>query len=408
MSSTIGLQSKHYFIIFLLFMSHCLADLTQETIYLTWQRNPSTTMTIQWISLKQDSPSQVSYRLKKEGSNFIKIQDEVIPFPRASKYFIYRVELQNLLPDTEKEYQFITAPLSLTKEFQFVVGGDMYHDGIQFMEKTCRQAAQTNPLFALIGGDIAYAVKSRYLPIQKTERWIEWVKARHANMITSNGRLIPVIAAVGNHDVTGQYDQTPAQAAAFSALFPMPGKQIYNALDFGSYLSIFILDSGHANPIIGRQANWLQSALEMRQHMTHRFAIYHVPAYPSGRHFQNKQSIAIRYAWVPIFEKKGIQAVFEHHDHIYKRTYPLLRNRIHAQGIVYIGDGGWGVEKLRSPRSTRPYLAKVASVRHFIAVTLTPLQQHFKCISDEGIIIDEYLQPTNRRSLTKELELTPS
>lgn len=31
------------------------ADLAQETIYLTWQKSPSTTMTIQWVSSFQEN-----------------------------------------------------------------------------------------------------------------------------------------------------------------------------------------------------------------------------------------------------------------------------------------------------------------------------------------------------------------
>ena len=81
-------------------------------------------------------------------------------------------------------------------------------------------------------------------------------------MVTPQGYLVPVVAALGNHDLIGHFDQTPAQAAIFSALFPMPEKNIYNVLDFNSYLSIFILDSGHANPIGGQQASWLRTALK--------------------------------------------------------------------------------------------------------------------------------------------------
>lgn len=389
----------------LLFLAcYCCADLPQETIYLTWQQSPSTTMTIQWISSFEEKQSCVNYRPLKANEEWLKAAGEIHPFPQASQYCIHRVELKNLRPNTEyifrvfpyvEEYRFLTAPSSLEKELRFVVGGDMYHDGISLLAKTCQKAAQTNPAFALVGGDIAYSVTSRYSLFQITERWIDWIKVWHAYMVTPEGHLIPVIAAIGNHDLIGHYDQTPAQAAIFSTLFPMPGKRIYNVLDFDSYLSVFILDSGHANSIPGPQTNWLRTVLEERQQATHRFAIYHVPAYPSIRNFQNPQSVAIRNAWVPLFEKKGIQVAFEHHDHAYKRTHPLLKGRIHPEGVVYLGDGGWGVEKPRSIRIKRFYLAKFIPVRHFIAVTLTPYQQQFKCINDQGIVLDEYVQSVN-------------
>lgn len=391
--------TRHYLIICLLLLtSSAWAELSQETIYLTWQRSPATTMTVQWISFSADKETFLAYRLKEGKGDWLKAAGETLPFPSTSEYLIHRVELEQLTPNTEyifkvlpegREYQFLTAPSHLT-QLHFVVGGDMYHDSIQLMENTCKEAAQANPLFALIGGDIAYAVQSIYFPLQKIERWLTWVKTWHATMVTPQGNLVPVIPAIGNHDLIGQFDQTPLQAAVFSALFPMPGKQIYNVLDFNDYLSVFILDSGHANPISGKQTNWLSRVLEERQQTIHRLALYHVPAYPSVRSFRNKESLAIRHSWVPLFEKGGIQTAFEHHDHAYKRTYLLLKDRIDPQGILYIGDGCWGVEKPRILRSRYFYLAKFAPLRHFIKVILTPDAQIFTSISDQGKVIDEY------------------
>lgn len=391
--------------------SNCWADLAQETIYLTWKQSPATTMTIQWISLSRDKQSVVNYKFRNSDNDWEKITGDVLGFPQASQYLIHTVELKNLRPDTEyvfkvlpykEEYHFLTAPAQLEKELKFVVGGDMYHDDISFLIKTCQRAAQTSPLFALIGGDIAYAVKSQLIGLQRIDRWIDWIKAWHKYMVTPQGDLIPVICAIGNHDLNGGFDQTPTQAAIFSTLFPMPGKQVYNILDFNPYLTVFILDSGHANPIAGRQTDWLRSTLRERQQMTHRIAIYHVPGYPSVRDFKNKYSTAIRTSWVPLFEQWGVQAVFENHDHVYKRTYPLLKDQPHPEGIVYLGDGGWGVEKPRTLRWKSPYIAKFSSVRHFIFVTLTSTKQQFKCINDQGQVLDEYTQSIKRNKPLKE------
>jgi hypothetical protein len=81
----------------------------------------------------------------------------------------------------------------------------------------------------------------------------------------------------------------------------------------------------------------------------------------------------IRQHWVPLFERFGLNVAFEHHEHAYKRTHLLLQGSPHPAGILYLGDGSWGVEKPRKPKSPseRPYLAKSASTRHFILVELT-------------------------------------
>ena len=136
------------------------SDLSQETIYLTWQRSPSTTMTIQWVSSPQEKESIVTYRTVKENEDWLMMRGESFPFPQSPRYLIHRVELKNLQPDTEyffkiapspNKYQFLTAPAQWVKELKFVVGGDMYHEAMPFMAKTCCKAQRFRP-YCCLGG----------------------------------------------------------------------------------------------------------------------------------------------------------------------------------------------------------------------------------------------------------------
>lgn len=386
---------------FLLLSSTAAADLVSDTIYLTWQRDPTTTMTIQWVSLPEQNSSLIHYRAEGD-PDWQTVEGSLFPMPQGPLYVVHRVELTHLIPQTvyqfqieENTYLFRTMPAQLTSPIRFVIGGDMYHDGIEFMKETSRQAAKTDPDFAVIGGDIAYAVGGGIQETEKVKRWIEWIQAWHECMITPERRLIPVIAAIGNHDLNGQFGQTPEQALLFSTLFPMPGKQIYNVLDFDSYLSLFLLDSGHANPINGAQTDWLKNSLQKRQNIPTKLAIYHVPAYPSIRPFYGKYSLLIRRHWVPLFEQYGIHLAFEHHDHAYKRTHPLLNNRVNPKGIIYLGDGAWGVEQPRHPRFMRKlfYIDQFSSTRHFILFTLDQNGQQIKSISSQGQVLDAFSRP---------------
>lgn len=409
MTSTRNIFCRFFFT-FLYLVLPCLADLPNETVYLTWQQSPTTTMTIQWISLSDQTQNRIIYR-KKDEVEWKAIAGNYYRFPQTLEYLIHRVELQSLKPGSEyifrlnsdsQEYKFRTMPLQMDEGgVRFVVGGDMYHDGIDLVSATNRQAAKFNPSFAIAGGDIAYASSSIVSKPQNISRWIKWVKTWHKDMVTDSGNLIPVIAVVGNHDVSGNYNQTPAQARIFTLLFPMPGPQVFNALDFGSYLSLFLMDSGHANPIEGKQTEWLSETLQQRQKVTHRLAAYHVPAYSSVRSFNQRISVDIRRFWVPLFEKGGIQAVFEHHDHAYKRTYPLLNNQIHPSGIIYLGDGAWGIAKPRNVKARhrkRFYIAKFIPKRHFIGVVLQKDRQSFFSIDPQGLLLDE---------LVKKLDIYP-
>jgi hypothetical protein len=62
----------------------------------------------------------------------------------------------------------------------------------------------------------------------------------------------------------------------------MTGYQGNNVLDFGSYLSIILLDSQHTHPIEGAQTHWLFHTLEKRQHIPHKFALYQGSEYGIG------------------------------------------------------------------------------------------------------------------------------
>ncbi len=374
-------------------------------LYLTWQRSPQTTMTIQWIT-SLDRPQDVVEYQASGSEAWQKAQGNHIRMPDGHSFLIHRVELTNLTPETEYkfrtgfdafEYKFHTLANELKTPLLFAAGGDIYHDDISYVEQMNKTIAQQNPEFVLVGGDIAYSFPHRWFWFPESlQRWLNWLMTWKKTMITTDGRLIPMLTTIGNHDVKGFYNQTPAQAPFFYALFAMPGPQGYNVLDLGSYLSIFILDSGHTHPIDGEQQQWLQRVMAERKGIPHKFALYHVPAYPSVRHFDFYQSSQIRKYWVPIFENYGLTAAFEHHDHAYKRTFPILNGKVEKNGVVYLGDGGWGIAEPRQPKAPSQtwYLAKTSQSRNVMLVTLFPGNKRlFRSIDPLGQTIDEYSQP---------------
>lgn len=270
----------------------------------------------------------------------------------------------------------------------------MYHDTIAPLEETQREAAATNPSFALLGGDIAYSAPKLPIFHEDAERWIHWLQAWKETMVTPDGCLIPMLITIGNHDVIGRYGKSPSSAAFFYSLFVAPEEKSYFAIDFDHYMSIFVLDSGHTNSISGEQRDWLYNALSARSSIPHKFALYHVPAYPAVRSPKGPISSEIRNQWVPLFDLFGLTAAFENHDHIYKRSYPMRNNTIdEKKGVLYLGDGAWGVETPRKEKSNHRhnYLAKVVSARHFILVTILPDNTiRYQAIESNGTIIDNY------------------
>lgn len=384
---------------FLLLKIALLLSEEPVAVYLTFQQSPHAAMTLQWITPLAEAKGSVQFK-SADAKLWDLAYSSFQPLPNEMPYGLHRLELTGLKPDSEyifrignekKEYKFLTLPDKLTAPITFVEGGDVYHDGRELYEKINRLAASKSPRFVLWGGDLAYASNRYFLSWEKGNRWIELLSGWSETMITPDGHLIPILVALGNHDVTGRFDETPDKAPFFYTLFPTPG---YQVVDVGDYLSIFILDSGHTHPIEGKQTEWLEEQLARRSSVPLKFACYHVPAFPSVRSYTNKRSSVVRQNWPPLFEKHKVIAAFEHHEHAYKRTHPILKTKASSNGVVYFGDGCWGVEKVRKPRpSSRSwYLAKTSDERHFIMVTLFPEKVHYQAINDAGAVIDEYSQ----------------
>ena len=374
-------------------------------LLLTWQRDPATTMTIDWHSLNEDARGNVLQYRAEGAEEWSSAEAAAHPFPYAERT-VHRVELTGLSADTMHEFRcgedgrvlkFRTMQAELKRPIRFAEGGDTRHKQ-EWMEKTNRAAMAYEPDFMVWGGDFAYEDGRP----DKFGLVIEFFDAIKNTLITAEGRVVPVIGCIGNHEVfmgtfrahldfIGDNASRERVAPYFYALFAFPGHPGYNVLDFGDYLSFVALDTEHTAPVAG-QVDWLEETLAKRSEVPHVFPVYHVPAFPSNRSYDGPVSASIREHWVPLFEKHGVGVAFEHHDHAYKRTRQIRGGAaVDDGGIVYFGDGAWGV-------STRDvhlvdetwYLARAESKRHAIIVTLDGDKRSFITVDEDGTVIDTY------------------
>ena len=381
-------------------------------VYLTWRQDPTSTMVVNWMDNDSRGPDHVMYRRSAlpRGSRWILARGFKHKFADDKKRIIHHVELQGLNPDTEYVFtigsrgparggsylKFRTLPKLMPSDFRFVTGGDMMHDRKK-VDDMNQRAAKLNPWFALLGGDLAYADANK----KNVSNWEDWLESWMSNCVRKNdGCLIPMVVAIGNHEVAGGTGKKPKDAKYFYSLFPMPSKRSFYVLDIGNYLSLVVLDSDLTERIEGEQAIWLEQSLSQRSRkVPHVFACYHKPAYgtakpPSGTKDSSKDPLAqkiIKY-WCPLFDKYNVTAVFENDHHTYKRTHPLRGNRIDRdRGIVYLGDGCWGVDTRDVPKTDEVwYLAKAESKRHLICVTIRNGKPDYVAYEANGKVIDRH------------------
>jgi hypothetical protein len=367
-----------------------------SALYLQWQRDPTTTMTIHWHTVGENM-SEVFFRTVG-ATNWQYATGEARRFVGTDRT-VRVVELTGLKPATDYEFcfyqgervfKFRTMPKDLTQPVRFITGGDVYHQ-MDWMSDATVRAAKFDPAFIVFGGDLAYAHGGTN--DEKFERWFDYFASWKTNAVAPDGRLIPMLVAIGNHEVKDSYRQPADKAASFYTVFSSPGPQGYTALDFGKYLSLFLLDSDHTQTIAGEQTAWLAKNLAARKKIPHVFPIYHTPGYPGFREDTGKQAIEVRTHWSPLFDKYGVKLVFENHDHCFKRTFPLRAGKIDPKGTIYLGDGAWGVE-VRKPDVSKPkwYIERSEGVRHFYVVTLFPESRHVVAVNEDGQIFDEVYQ----------------
>lgn len=356
-------------------------------------------MTIHWHT-ESEARTELNWR-KAAATNWARAVGSAQPL-RGTKRWVHTVELTGLTAATDYEFQFDakgkahkfrTMPAELRQPIRFVAGGDVYHEK-QWMERMTTLAARMDPAFIVFGGDLAYAHGGTNE--ENFQRWFDYFASWKKCAVAPDGRLIPMLVTIGNHEVKGSYRQPLERARSFYTVFSSPGPQGYQCLDFGNYLSLLLLDSDHTHTIAGEQADWLGRQLAGRSSVPHVIPVYHTPGYPGYRPDTEPQASEVRKHWSPLFDQYGVKLAFENHDHCFKRTFPLRDGKVDPLGTVYLGDGAWGVE-LRKPDATKPkwYLAKSGDIRHFYLVTLYSDARHVLAINEGGQIFDEVYQRVN-------------
>ncbi len=347
-----------------------------DQIVLTWQQDPTTTMTVTWRTGEFGGAQSLRYSTSKNApaSSWERIEAVSFTFDET-KSWLHTAELTGLKPDTDyhvviehpvapEHFFFRTIPSQRNREIVFLAGGDSRTQQ-NIRREMNRMAAEKNPDFIVFSGDFING------PLNEND-WNEWFDDWHELLISEEGQRFPIVPAIGNHEVKGGYLQPRENAPFFFNRFITPEPRNHYVLDFGPDLAVITLDSDHVTPV-DKQTHWLDSTLYTLADKTWKIVQYHVPAWPSVRSINDEIPTRIRENWVPLFEKHNVNLVHEAHDHALKKTVPIRNNQKDTiAGIVYIGDGSWGapLKETKNP-DDHWYLEEAASVYHFWKITLS-------------------------------------
>jgi 3',5'-cyclic AMP phosphodiesterase CpdA len=183
---------------------------------------------------------------------------------------------------------------------------------------------------------------------------------------------VPPFAVLGNHDV--KRDHAAGQVAALG----MPGR--WWAHDFGDVLLIGLDSNLAGDPT---QQAWLADSLAAATERW-RIVVLHHPPYSAG--YQGSD-LAVRRAFVPLFERYGVQLVVSGHDHDYQRSTPI-------DGVTYVVTGGAAGTR-RTGEDT--FTAVSFSRHHFVELAVFDDRLVIRAVNQDRRVADEaVLHPTTR------------
>lgn len=254
---------------------------------------------------------------------------------------------------------------------RFALYGDD-RDGHDIHRKICGLIAAEHPDFVLNTGDL---VKRGSEP----DLWkiFDDITAP----LRKQTEYIPVR---GNHDFGDDAFET-----RFKLPVAAPGAT-YFAFNRGSchFIGLDIDEHTEYGPD-SAQYKWLVGDLDASKgKYKHTFVFFHVPPYSIGRHGSD---LSVRSALCPLFEKYGVDAVLNGHDHNYYRT---TRN-----GIAYIVSGGGGAPLYDTDPSKGAIDGdKWEKVNHYVMFDVSGDSVRAKVVRVDGSVLEEFALPTKLAS----------
>jgi hypothetical protein len=350
-----SMMVRYFAVLSVLLLTAGRASAGVERIRLVWNDSPATTMVVAWDQVSGEDPV-VKFDIVDRGEDadayrFERSPTRVEPYRGMSNHF---AKLEDLLPDTayyfvihdsegvSERLWFRTGP-SLNVPFTFVAGGDTKTtpDLVDRARWSHRMVAKLRPLFAVFDGDFCSDGAS-------DDAWRLWLSDWSAYSRTSDGRMIPLVPVVGNHEAP--------DLAVVHKLFDAPYQDndmsaIYYSLDFGEgLLHLSILNS--EVEVGGFQRIWLEHDLSAHNGVQFAAAAYHKAIRP---HNTAKSDQDRQYdEWAGLFYDFGVDLAIEADSHLHKITFPIrptdevgsaegyLRDDLF--GTVYVGEGSWGAQ----------------------------------------------------------------
>jgi hypothetical protein len=375
-----------------------------EHLRLVWHENPQTESTIVWDSRTETKTDRVEL-WERGSSDVVTFQatpsekyieskkhrdskrNKAKEFQFKGELFFRHVKIKGLKPSTTYElkaysdddvsrtYHFVTAPED-ERRFKLLYVGDS-RTRVDVAEKISSQMADmahedASIIATIHGGDFANT------PVLND--WFPWLAAWDRTTHQGTGKLMPIIPVVGNHEF---FTMSPmfGQAYGFSGY---KGVDYIYSCRLAPHFRIAVLNSEMETS--GAQEEMAKDIFEQykKEKVTFQLVAFHRPVYPAVKKAGRLKRL------VPMFEKYNIDLVLESDGHNIKRTVPIREEKMHPEGVVYLGEGGYGAPQ-RQPKDLwylkSPGFASKGD--HMMTLDVYPDRIDYKTVGIDDEVIDE-------------------
>lgn len=185
-------------------------------------------------------------------------------------------------------------------------------------------------------------------------------------------RSVPLYPALGNHD---------NDAPQYFDAFVLPGNERYYSFDYGS-AHFIVLDSNGRRRKDEGQLKWLRNDLASTK-KPFKFAVYHHPIASTSLSKSRVEDSEDLYAlWGEIFEKGGLTAALQGHNHNYQRA--------EKNGVLYFTSGGGGAELYPVGEALKETKYQ-KSVHHYVRFRIEGKKATIEAIDLEGKTLDRHV-----------------
>lgn len=114
-----------------------------------------------------------------------------------------------------------------------------------------------------------------------------------------------------------------------------------------------------------------------------KFVVFHYPPYTSSIFGVPELKVLC-----PLFEKYGVDIVFNSHAIVYERSHPIREDKVVKDGIRYILVGGYNDFSFWFREKQNGFAAKTQSRPGYVHVSLTPYTLELQAVDYEGKLFD--------------------